>query len=217
MTDERRRQIEGIVTMVLRLPTAERAARLDSACGRDPELRSEVESLLAQETLADAFLETPAMEAAARALAREQCQALALSPAADDAMPGQVISHYRMLEKLGAGGMGVVYKAQDLKLGRLVAIKILPEALSLDTAAVQRFQFEARAASALNHPHICTIHEIDEHEGKHFIVMELLEGEKLKARIRGQPLDHASILAWARQIADALEAPHAEYILPRDL
>jgi TolB-like protein/tetratricopeptide (TPR) repeat protein len=217
MTNERRRQVEEIVAVVLGLPTAERAARLDSACGRDPELRRDVESLLAQETLAHSFLETPAMEAAARALAREQTEASAGSRVADHAMTGHVVSHYRILEKVGAGGMGVVYKAQDLKLGRLVAIKILPEDLSRDTAAVQRFQFEARAASALNHPHICTIHEIDEHEGRHFIVMELLEGETLKARIGGQPLDHASIVAFAIQMADALEAAHAKNILHRDL
>jgi serine/threonine protein kinase/TolB-like protein/Tfp pilus assembly protein PilF len=209
MTDERRRQIEEIVTAMLVLPSAERAARLDSACGRDPELRQEVESLLAQETLAHGFLETPAIEAVTPA--RRQ------SEAADDAIAGEVISHYRILEKVGAGGMGVVYKAQDLKLGRLVAIKILPQDLSLDSAAVQRFQFEARAASALNHPHICTIHEIDEHEGKHFIVMELLEGETLKARIAGQPLDNASIVAFAIQMADALAAAHAKNILHRDL
>jgi TolB-like protein/tetratricopeptide (TPR) repeat protein len=217
MIDDRRRQIEEIVTAVLGLPAAERAARLDSACGRDPELRREVESLLAEETLAGTFLETPALAAAAQALAREQSQVLTRKVASDDAITGQIISHYRILEKVGAGGMGVVYKAQDLKLGRLVAIKILPEDLSLDTAAVQRFQFEARAASALNHPHICTIHEIDEHEGKHFIVMELLEGETLKARIRGQPLDNASIVAFAMQMADALEAAHAKNILHRDL
>jgi TolB-like protein/Flp pilus assembly protein TadD len=217
MTDERRRQVEEIVSVVLGLPAAERAARLDSACGPDPELRRAVESLLEQETLAHAFLETPALEAVALALAREKSPALTGGPTPDDAITGRVISHYRILEKVGAGGMGVVYKAQDLKLGRLVAIKILPEDLSLDTAAVQRFQFEARAASALNHPHICTIHEIDEHEGRHFIVMELLEGETLKARIGGQPLDNASIAAFAIQMADALQAAHAKNILHRDL
>ena len=217
MTDERRRQIEQIVTEVLGVPTAERATRLDSACGRDPELRREVEALLAEDTLAHAFLETPALEVVARALASEQSEALAASRTADGDITSQIISHYRILEKVGAGGMGVVYKAQDLKLGRLVAIKILPEELSLDTAAVQRFQFEARAASALNHPHICTIHEIDEHQGKHFIVMELLEGETLKARIGAQALDNASIVAFAIQMADALEAAHAKNILHRDL
>src|SRR5439155_8812296 len=107
--------------------------------------------------------------------------------------------------------------AQDLRLGRFVAIKLLPDDRSLDSAAVQRFQIEARAASALNHPHICTIHEIDEHEGKHFIVMEFLEGQMLKSRIDGKPMDAGLILEFAIQIADALEAAHAKNIVHRDL
>src|SRR2546423_688505 len=132
-------------------------------------------------------------------------------------MTDQVISHYRILEPLGSGGMGVVYKAQDLRLGRFVAIKVLPDDRSLDSAAVQRLQIEARAASALNHPHICTIYEIDEHEGKHFIVMEFLEGQTLKSRIDGKPLDTSSILEFAIQIADGLEAAHAKNVVHRDL
>src|SRR5690349_10661983 len=140
MTEERRRRIEEIVLALLEAERTERAAQLDRACAGDSELRHEVESMLAQESEANRFLETPALEGAARALA-------ASLPPGEDAVSGQVVSHYRILERLGAGGMGIVYRAQDLRLGRFVAIKMLPDDLSFDSAAVQRFQAEARAAS----------------------------------------------------------------------
>ena len=134
-----------------------------------------------------------------------------------NSLVGQTLGHYKILDQLGAGGMGVVYRAQDLKLGRQVALKVLPTGNTASEESVERFRREARTASSLNHPNICTIYGFDEHEGQLYLAMELLDGAPLDRKLSGRPVDLKQVLEIGAQVADALDAAHAEGILHRDV
>jgi eukaryotic-like serine/threonine-protein kinase len=207
MTPERWQQIEEVLCAALEREPSERVALLDRECANDPELREEVESLLASAQPPSSFLKGNALEDAT-ALFEE---------AVSDSLIGRQIGHYLIEKQLGAGGMGEVYLAEDVSLGRNVALKLLDPALIGDGATHMRFLREARLASALDHPNICTIHEVGEDAGRLFIAMQYIEGETLRQSIGGRPLGVDSLLSISLQVSDALAAAHSQGIVHRDI
>jgi predicted ATPase len=206
------RRMEEICQRALELDESRRAEFLQSACGGDDGLRHQVESLLIHEKEAENFIETPALEVAGKVLAK----AARSKENAKDII-GSTVSHYRVIKKLGAGGMGVVYQAEDTNLGRLVALKFLADDIAGDSQALSRFQREAKSASGLNHPNIVTIYELGNVDGTHYIAMEMVSGETLRSLIASGPLPFRKAIAIATQIADALAKAHESGLVHRDL
>ena len=216
MQAERWRQIDEIFHLALKVEESRRSAFLDEMCSGDQPLHSELDRLLAHHRDSGGFLESPPFELVAGALARSGSLSQESDSAADGRV-GKTVSHYRILSRLGSGGMGVVYEAQDTRLGRRVALKFLAAGLACDPGAVQRFELEARAASSLNHPNVCTIYEVEVHDHQPVIVMELLEGVSLRARIQEGVVPTDELLDIGMQMSAALEAAHARGIVHRDI
>src|SRR5579863_5081881 len=210
MDSERWKRVDDLLQAAVRLPSEQQEAFLRQACAGDDVLAEEIRSLLRSHRELGDFLEKPALEGATQNVSSKE------APEAY-ALVGQTVAHYKVLRKLGSGGMGVVYEAEDIRLGRRVALKFLPEKLVCDERALRRFEREARAASSLNHPNICTIYEVEEHDHQPVIVMELLEGINLKQRIQQGPISTDELLDFGIQTSDALAAAHAKGIVHRDI
>src|SRR5256714_10531057 len=211
MKPERWQQLDQLFHAALEREPEQRSAFLDEACASDEVLRKEVETLLAAHENAESFIENPAFEVEAEALAREQVSRAANS------LAGQTIGHYRIIELLGAGGMGEVYLAQDMILGRQVSLKLLPAHFTADAERLRRFEQEARAASALNHPNILTIYEIGHTDSVRYIATEFIDGVMLRERMTERPMETGAALDVAIQVASALAAAHAKGIVHRDI
>src|SRR5580658_2005252 len=219
MDTDRWKHICNLLHAALERPQQEQEKYLRQVCGGDAAMFEEVRSLLAAHHGAGSFLDSPAFSPA-------DMPTQTVDPASTGvtfrSMVGETVSHYRVLSRLGSGGMGVVYEAEDIKLGRRVAMKFLPGEVTSDRTAFERMQREARAASALDHPNICSIYELGEHEGQPFIVMQLLEGQTLREWIAGAPklavqARFNQTLDLAIQMANGLEAAHEKGIIHRDI
>ncbi|HEX7312553.1 MAG TPA: protein kinase [Pyrinomonadaceae bacterium] len=207
MTPERYQRIKELFHSALERPAEERPAFLAEACGDDAALRAKVEALIAADEQPGSFMDAPAYAVAAEMMANDS----------DGPLVGQSIGHYQIMALLGSGGMGDVYLARDTRLGRKVALKLLPDYLTDDESRIRRFRQEARAASALNHPNVVTIYEIEEADGRHFIATEFVEGETLRQRLKGGRLRPGEALGVAAQIAAALSKAHQAGIVHRDI
>ncbi|HXT20871.1 MAG TPA: serine/threonine-protein kinase, partial [Thermoanaerobaculia bacterium] len=205
---ERWQRVERLFHEALALADDARAAWLDAECDGDADLRAEVESMVASASRGDALLERDAVEEAAPLLAYDE---------EADSLAGTELGHYHLERRLGRGGMGEVYLARDGRLGRQVAIKLLDPALGLDRRWQARFLEEARVAALLDHPNVCTIHEVGEHEGRPFIVMQYVTGRTLKDLIGGQPLPPEVLMSLSVQVGEALAAAHEQGIIHRDV